>query len=263
VTGLVVCCDLDGVVWRGDTPIPGSPGAIGVLRDAGARVAFLTNNSSLRVGDYVEKLAGMGVAVTPDDILTSAQAAAALLAESLPAGSRVHPLAGPGVVEALAERGFEVVEGAPADAVVVGFNRAFDFDALALAADLVRAGARFVATNTDATYPIANGFLPGAGSLVAAVATASGRQPEVAGKPAAPTVTLVQKRLGRDGVMVGDRPSTDGALAAALGWPFALVLSGVAGSPNEEGIPDPRPPYVAADLAALVPELLDGYRRPG
>jgi HAD superfamily hydrolase (TIGR01450 family) len=260
---LVVCCDLDGVVWRGDTAIPGAPGAIGALRGAGARVAFLTNNSSLRVGDYVEKLAGMGVPVTPDDVITSAQAAAALLAQTLPAGARVHALAGPGVVEALTEHGFEVVAGAPADAVVVGFNRAFDFDALALASDLVRGGARFVATNTDPTYPIPNGLLPGAGSLVAAVATASGREPEVAGKPAAPTVALVRERLGRDGVMVGDRPSTDGALADALGWPFALVLSGVAGSPNEEAIPDPRPPFVAADLATLVPELLDSYRRPG
>jgi glycerol-1-phosphatase len=95
------------------------------------------------------------------------------------------------------------------------------------------------------------------------VATASGATPEVAGKPAPPTVALVHDRLGRHGIMVGDRPSTDGALAHALGWPFALVLSGVAGSRGEEPVPDPPPPFVAADLAALVPKLLDAYGLPG
>jgi 4-nitrophenyl phosphatase len=154
--------------------------------------------------------------------------------------------------------GFEVVEAAPAAAVVVGWHREFDFDRLTRAAEAIRAGACFVATNTDATYPVAGGLVPGAGALVAAVATASGATPEVAGKPAAPTVALVRARLGDHGIVVGDRPSTDGALATALGWPFALVLSGVAGSPGEEPIPDPPPEFVAADLAAAVPALLGG-----
>jgi 4-nitrophenyl phosphatase len=123
----------------------------------------------------------------------------------------------------------------------------------------VRDGARFVATNADATYPGPDHLLPGTGALVAAVRTASGREPEVAGKPHAPTVALVRERFGGEGVMVGDRPSTDGALAAALGWPFALVLSGVAALHPQgggEAIPDPAPPFVADDLAALVPQLL-------
>ena len=91
-------------------------------------------------------------------------------------------------------------------------------------------GARFVATNLDPTYPVAGGLVPGAGALVAAVSTASGTRPEVAGKPEAAMVALVHARWGTTGVVVGDRPSTDGALAVALEWPFALVLSGVAGS---------------------------------
>ena len=99
--------------------------------------------------------------------------------------------------------------------MVVGFHREFDFARLDRAAAAVRDGARFVATNLDATYPGTHRVLPGAGSLVAAVATASGRVPEVAGKPHAATVTLVHQRFGRDGVMVGDRPSTDGELARA------------------------------------------------
>ena len=101
--------------------------------------------------------------------------------------------------------------------------------------------------------------MPGAGALVAAVATASGRVPEVAGKPEPATVTLVHERFGASGVMVGDRPSTDGALAAALGWPFALVLSGVAGPGKEEPVPDPAPAFVADDFAQLAPQLIAAY----
>jgi HAD superfamily hydrolase (TIGR01450 family) len=255
VTPAVICCDLDGVIWRGDAPISGSARAVDELRAAGARVVFLTNNSSGRVGDYVAKLKAVGIETTADDVGTSAQAAAELLGRELPRGARVLACAGDGVVEALHAAGFDVVEQGPADAVVVGWHRTFDFERLRRASDAIRAGARFVATNNDPTYPSADGFLPGAGALVAAVATASGRSPEIAGKPEPPTVALVRARFGDDGVMVGDRPSTDGALAAALGWPFALVLSGVAGQAGEEGIPSPRPAYVADDLAALVTQL--------
>jgi ribonucleotide monophosphatase NagD (HAD superfamily) len=102
-------------------------------------------------------------------------------------------------------------------------------------------------------------MLPGSGAITAAVATASGRTPEVAGKPEAPTVALVRERLGASGIVVGDRPSSDGAFAAALGWPFALVLSGVTARPappGGEAVPEPEPPFVAADLAALAPRLV-------
>jgi ribonucleotide monophosphatase NagD (HAD superfamily) len=95
--------------------------------------------------------------------------------------------------------------------------------------------------------------------LVAAVATASGRTPEVAGKPYPATVALVRERFGTAGIVVGDRPSTDGALATALDWPFALVLSGVAGPGREEPVPDPPPAFVADDFARLVPHLVAAY----
>ena len=184
-------------------------------------------------------------------------AAAWLLRQSLPVGAPVLACAGPGVREALAEVGLTVVDRAPADAVVVGFHREFDYDELDRAST-VRDGARFVATNLDATYPVPGGLIPGAGALVAAVATASGRTPEVAGKPAGPTVGLIRERFGSVGAVVGDRPSTDGALADALGWPFALVLSGVTAAvapPGGEAIPDPPPPFVADDLDALADAL--------
>lgn len=257
MTEPVVCCDLDGVIWRGEAPITGSAAAVASLHQHGVRVAFLTNNSSLRVADYVEKLRGFGIDCGPDDIATSAQAAALLAREVLPRPARVLTCAGPGVTEALTEAGFDIVEvPEQAAAVVVGFTREFDFDLLTRASGAVRAGAVYIATNEDATYPVPGGFLPGAGSLVAAVTTAGGRAPEVAGKPHPYTVQLVRERFGAHGIMVGDRPSTDGALAGELGWPFALVLSGVAGSDGGEPIPDPPPQFVAPDLAHLVPELV-------
>jgi HAD superfamily hydrolase (TIGR01450 family) len=262
----VVCCDLDGVVWRGEIPIEGSAAGVARLRAAGLRVVFLTNNSSGRVADNIARLAAAGVETDPDDVVTSAQAAVALLARDQPAGgtgARTSVLAcaaGPGVVEALHAGGFETVDSAPADAVVVGWNREFDFDRLRRAADAVRAGARFIATNLDPTYPAANGLLPGAGALVAAVATAGGRRPEVAGKPEPAMAALVRARFGDPVVMIGDRPSTDGAFAAALGVPFALVLSGIVGRAGEEPIPEPAPAFVADDLGALAPRLVAAFR---
>jgi glycerol 3-phosphatase-2 len=256
----VIVCDLDGVLWRGETPIAGSAGAVAGLRAAGHRVAFLTNNSSTRTADVVAKLARMGVDAEPADVLSSAQAAAALLGAGLPAGARVLVCGGPGVDEALRVAGFEPVANdceleVPVAAVVCGFHREFDFDRLDRAAAAIRSGARFVATNTDATYPGDQRVLPGAGSLVAAIATASGRTPEVAGKPEAPTAALVHARLGTVGIMVGDRPSTDGALAVRLGWPFAMVLTGIGGHDPAEPVPDPPPAWVAADLAAFAASL--------
>jgi glycerol-1-phosphatase len=255
-----VCCDLDGVLWRGDEPIAGAAAAVERLRAAGLRVGFVSNNSSEPIADVVDKLGRMGVAAAPRDVITSALAAASLLAASLDSGARVLACAGPGVVDALTDAGLEPVEEAPAAAVVVGFHRDFDFAELDRAARVVRDGARFVATNLDATYPVPGGMLPGSGAITAAVSVASGRSPEVVGKPAAPTVALVRQRLGTAGVVVGDRPSSDGALAAALGWPFALVLSGVTSTPappGGESVPEPPPPFVAADLAALAPRLLE------
>lgn len=260
----VVCLDLDGVVWRGDEPVPGSAAAVTALRNAGLQVGFMSNNSSMPVGDVVAKLGGFGIDAAPEHVLTSALAAADLLAADLAPGARVLVCGGPGVVESLTGAGLEPVREPPAEAVVVGFHRDFDFDGLERASRAVRDGARFVATNLDATYPISGGLLPGAGSIVAAVATASGRQPEVAGKPCAPAAAMVHRRLGPHGVMVGDRPSTDGDFADRLGWPFALVLSGVASStpgPGEEPVPDPAPPYLARDLAALVPALVADLAR--
>lgn len=242
--------DLDGVVWLTADPVPGSAAAVAALRRAGVRVLFATNNSSPTLAELVTRLGRMGVEAGPEDLVTSAQAAAGLLAP----GSRVLVLADDGVVEALGARGVEVVEGGPADAVVVGWTRRFDFDRLATASGAVRAGARLVGTNEDPTFPTPEGLLPGGGSLLAAVATASGAAPEVAGKPHLPLAELIAGRADDVRVAVGDRPSTDGALAHRLGVPYALVLTGVT-APDDAARADPPPDAVAADLGALVAGL--------
>jgi glycerol-1-phosphatase len=255
---LVAGCDLDGVIWRGDEPIEGSSEAVARLRDASFDVVFITNNSSTTPGAYVEKLQRFGIQADVDHIVTSALAGSYMVAQHCVQGARVLACAGDGVREALADDGFVVVDDGPADAVVVGWHKEFDFERLRVAADAVRAGAVFIATNTDATYPGANGsVLPGNGSIVAAVATAGGRLPLVAGKPHAAMAAYVCDRFGNHGVMIGDRISTDGLFANALGWPFGLVLSGIAGSPGGEEVTDSDARWIAADLRALVAQLLD------
>jgi ribonucleotide monophosphatase NagD (HAD superfamily) len=153
-------------------------------------------------------------------------------------------------------RSFEPADG-QVDLVVVGFHRHFDYEGLRRSAAQIDRGARFLAANDDATYPTAVDVIPGGGSIVAAIAYATSRPPEVAGKPHQPMADLIHELVGRPGeagVMVGDRPSTDGAFAVTLGYKFGLVFSGVT---RPEDLPvEPVPDFVAADLAELVSTLL-------
>ncbi len=250
---MVWILDLDGVVWLSDDVIPGVPEAIAQLREAGHTILFLTNNSSRKVGDLVEKLEGMGIAVDAEEIVTSAQAAATMLEP----GSVALVCAGDGVREALDARGVEMVDSGRADAVVVGFHKEFDYDRLNAAYQAIRGGARLIGTNDDTTYPTPEGPIPGGGALLAAVAAAAGVEPEVAGKPYQPMADAVLERIGGaadDGMVVGDRPDTDGLIAKRLGLPFALVFTGVT---SEDDLPvDPEPVTTAPDLATLVSQEL-------
>lgn len=220
--------DLDGVVWLAGEPIGDVSGAVAELRRHGVRVVFATNNSAPTTGQLLARLAAVGIESDAGDLATSATAAASLFDR----GQTVGVLAEDGVYEALEEHGVRTAEGKAVDAVVVGWSRAFDFDRLADTAAAARSAGRLVATNEDPTHPTPEGLVPGSGALVAAVATASGLTPEVAGKPHRAMAAMMQDRFGfgnGDGavVMVGDQPGTDGALAARLGIPFALVDSGV------------------------------------
>ena len=241
--------DLDGVVWLAGTPIPGGDEAVRRLRAAQVRVLFVTNNSAPTIEELLARLERVGITAVPDDLVTSAQAAAQLLEP----GQRAYALADGGATQALRERGVELVDGPPADAVVVGWTHDFNFERLTLAARLVRDGARLIGTNEDSTHPTPEGLLPGSGALLAAVATAADTVPEVAGKPHRPIVDLICGRTDATALVVGDRPSTDGALAVALGVPFALVLSGVTASADQE---PPPADFCAPDLLALVSDRL-------
>jgi HAD superfamily hydrolase (TIGR01450 family) len=243
--------DLDGVVWLGGTAIPGAVEAIALLRRAGETVAFATNFSASTTAQLDAKLAQFGIG-DHDDVITSAMAVATLVEP----GERVLLCAGAGVREALDARGAVVVDEGPADAVVVGYHASFDYARMSVAATAAREGARLLATNDDATYPSPDGLLPGTGAILAGVERASGVKAIVAGKPYAPTVALIRDRYGPTGTMVGDRPDTDGRLARALGYRWALVLSGVTASIDPA--PDPEPDVVAPSLRELVDrELAD------
>lgn len=248
---MVWILDLDGVVWLADTMIPGAADAIAALREAGHTVAFATNFSASTIAEFDDKLRRFGIA-GEDDVVTSAMAVATLVEP----GERVLLCAGAGVREALVARDVEIVEDGPADAVVVGYHSTFDYERMRVASDAARQGARLLATNDDATYPSADGLLPGTGAILAGIERASGMKAVVAGKPYEPTVALIKKRYGPEGTMVGDRPDTDGRLARALGYRWALVLTGV--TTSLDPAPDPEPDLIAASLSELVDRELHG-----
>jgi len=229
-----VLCDLDGVIWLAHQPIAGSVEAVGQLRSSGRRVMFVTNNSAATLDEHEQALGAVGISAR-GDVVSSAMA----VTQMVQPGERVLVAAGRGVAEAVGHAGAEVVvnTGVPVDgridAVVVGLHLEFDYDRLAVAAEAARTCRRLIGTNTDSTYPTPHGLLPGGGSILAAVASASGVDPVIAGKPHQPLAELVASILGGTTfdpgtvLMVGDRPETDGLFAGRLGCRFALVRSGV------------------------------------
>ena len=241
--------DLDGVVWLGEEPIAGAGAAVARLRSAGERIAFVTNNSYVPAAEVAAKLVRHGID-PGDDVVTSAMAAAQLVEP----GEKVLVCGGPGVRAEVEARGATVVDHGPADVVMVGLHRDFDYDAMERASTAVRGGARLVGTNDDATYPTPAGPVPGGGAILAAIATASGQVPIVAGKPYPPMVDLVVRRMGPRGVAVGDRPDTDGRFAYALGYRFGLVFSGVTAATDMPVVPTPH--LVAHDLSTMVDAVL-------
>jgi HAD superfamily hydrolase (TIGR01450 family) len=261
----VALLDLDGVVYLGGTGIPSAPPALAEARRCGMRLAFVTNNASRSPAAIAQQLTGLGVAASPADLVTSAQAAARLLAGKLPPGSAVLVAGGIGLRLALRERGLRPVSTAaerPA-AVVQGYSPDISYSLLAEAALAVRAGAWYVAANVDATMPSPRGPVPGNGSLVQLVAAATGARPVVAGKPEPPLHAEAVRRTGaRRPLIVGDRLDTDIAGAVRVGADSMLVLTGVS-SPADVVLapPSARPAYLAADLRGLLvphPEVTPG-----
>jgi HAD superfamily hydrolase (TIGR01450 family) len=248
--------DLDGVVYLQEEPVREAAEALAAARRAGMRLEFVTNNASRRPDAVARLLDKVGVDARPEEVVTSAQAAAALLAEWLPAGSPVLVVGGDALGEELAEVGLRAVRSAQDGpvAVVQGYSADVGWAQLAEASVALRAGALWVATNTDATFPSPRGPLPGNGSLVAALTTATGRKPdEIVGKPH-PRLhqESVRRSSARRPLVVGDRLDTDIEGAVNGECDSLLVLTGVTTPAELIAAPAAaRPTYVAADLRGL------------
>ena len=251
----VALVDLDGVTYKGANAIPTAPPALEAARASGMRLVFVTNNASREPSEVANHLTELGIPANETEILTAAQAGAAMLSEHLAAGAKVLVIGGAGLRTAVLAEGFTLAETAdehPA-AVIQGFSPELGWRQLAEATYAINDGAKYFATNLDLTLPTERGMAPGNGSLVAAVVTATGVTPPAAGKPEPGMFVLAAKRAGAQRpLVIGDRLDTDLKGANAAGIPGLLVLTGV--SDVLEALMAPvehRPSYIGADLAAL------------
>lgn len=249
--------DLDGVVYRGEQALPGAVDTIETLRRLGHQVYFLTNNSTQTRTTYANKLRGMGIPVDEEHIMTSSYATALYLIEQGAEGKSAFVVGEEGIRKELEAVGLRVVTEAPADYLVVGMDKSFNYDTLLRAQHAILGGAEFIATNRDTTYPLEAGLIvPGGGALVAAIEVASGVQPLVIGKPEPHTMNAILELAGcspEEAVIVGDRLDTDVLLGKRVGSPTVLVLTGVTTERDLEQAPlELRPDVVVRAL----PEIL-------
>ncbi|HXG39568.1 MAG TPA: HAD-IIA family hydrolase [Candidatus Limnocylindrales bacterium] len=274
---MLLLVDLDGVVYRASEAVPGVAAVLADRAAQGDVVVYVTNNSMHYRADYVGRLMRLGAPVEPDRVVTSARATALYLVEHEPTVRRVLVVGAGGLERELRDVGLDVVTaghaatrmsqegidgwtaaGAP-DAVVVGLDPQVTYLRIAAAADCIRAGARFVATNRDPIYPTERGYRPGAGSIVAAVETAAGMPPLSIGKPA-PLLFEAAAHAGggraSDAIVIGDSLVSDLPGARAVRARSVLMLTGVTDARQLEALPPgERPTAVAADAAELAAAL--------
>ncbi len=245
-----VVLDIDGVLCHGYVPVAGAAETLTALRERGIGIALVTNNASRTPMQIAGWLSGLDIHVAPDEVMTSAAAAAAMIAP----GTRCLVIGMDGLRCALDQRGAVRTEDpAGAEAVVVGLDLDLVWDDLRRATLALNDGARFVATNADATFPSSEGLWPGNGAVLAALTAATGRRPEVAGKPERALFDVAADRLGvAPLLMVGDRVETDIRGAAAVGWDTAVVLTGVTGAEEAAGAGATHVLDSVADLLAPV-----------
>jgi phosphoglycolate/pyridoxal phosphate phosphatase family enzyme len=266
----LVIFDLDGVIYRGVEPIHGAPELVAALHTAGVAVRFATNNSMIAREGYVARLEGLGIATVVNEIVTSTSATIEHLRRHAPGVRSVLAVGADGMEAELNAASLSVVMAGDAsmadhaggrlpatfDAVIVGLDPHVDYRRLAVAMRAILDGARFIATNADARYPTAVGFLPGAGSIVASLATASGATPEVIGKPSPAMFQAILEAGGvspSDAVVIGDNPDADVVGAHRAGCAAILVLTGVADAALAATLDgERRPDAIAADPAAVL-----------
>jgi phosphoglycolate/pyridoxal phosphate phosphatase family enzyme len=257
-----VILDLDGVIYRGQTAVAGAEETVGWLSENSYQVYYFTNNSTKTRESYVELLAGYGLATDVEHVVTSASLTAQHFSDNglLPATALV--VGEGGLAEELRRIGVRVVRRRgkrPIDFVVVGMDRRFTYRKLHEAQQAIRAGATFIATNTDATYPVEDNVIPGGGSIVAAVATAAQQEPLLIGKPSARAGELITHHAGvkpTEALMVGDRLETDIEMGRRAGLWTCLVLTGISRAEEAAALPPEHRPHWIVDGIGQLPELL-------
>ncbi len=253
--GLIL--DMDGVLWKDSKPIGDLPYIFKGISDLGLKVVFATNNATKSIEEYQQKLASFGVQVEPEQIITSAIAAAKYLQQHYSSGSWVYVVGSASLKDMIHKHSFQVCDDAgrnSAQVVLVAMDTSLTYEKIRNAATQIRQGADFIATNMDATFPTPQGLLPGAGACVAAIATAAEKQPLLIGKPQTLMYELAFQTLGfapREVMAIGDRLETDIAGAQKAGCLAGLVLSGVTDETKAHRW-QPQPDLIAKDLTELV-----------
>ena len=249
--------DMDGVIWKADAPIGDLPAIFKRIRERGLKFVFATNNGTKTPQEYQQKLSELGVEIDASQVITSALGIAFMLSQKYTRGTKIFMIGEDGIRLALKEKGFEIVgveNAEQAEIVVMGIDREINFQKIAEATLLVRAGIPFYTTNTDRTFPTPRGEIPGSGAWVSVIQTATGIEPIVAGKPFPYLMELSLERLGtkkEETLVVGDRLETDIMAGQTVGCPVALVLSGVSKTEEAEKW-NPKIDLITKDLAELV-----------
>ena len=226
ITHLII--DMDGVLYRGDEPLPGLHDFFAFMRRRPIPFMLATNNSTRTPEQYVEKLARMGVEIFPEEVLTSGQTLARILVQEYPSGTRIHVFGMAALRQVMVQQGF-VLADEEVKVVAASLDKDLTYDKLKRAALLIQDGAHFVATNLDPNLPTEEGFLPGTGSLIAALETATGVKPMATGKPESAMFNLAMAQMGakpETTAMIGDRLETDILGAQRAGLTSIFVLSG-------------------------------------
>lgn len=255
-----VISDMDGVLWRGDTALPGLHAFFDWLHERDLAYTLATNNASQSSHHYVAKLARLGIRTTAEHILNSADATADYLLQHAPRGARLYVIGGPGLREALSQRGFQLSDGDEADYVVVGWDRTLTWERMARATLLIRRGATFIGTNGDRAFPLEEGLVPGAGAQLAMLEAATDVRPLVIGKP---SPMLYEQAMARMGVapehtlVIGDRLDTDILGGQRLGLLTAAMLSGISTLADIHRSPI-HPDLIFEHLEALVQAWREG-----
>ncbi len=251
-----VILDLDGTVWLSSSATPRAPEAIAAIREAGKRLAFVTNDGSRSPEEYVQKLWSIGCTAAIEEVVSVGSAIQYVLAERRP-GARVFVIGGPPIFRHVADAGHHIANHTEhaerADVVVAVAHRQFDYGELLTATRALLAGAELICGGRDPNYPTADGIAPGTGAVTAALEYASGVPARAVGKPDPQVFEVALDRLGPGRTLViGDHLVSDLGGAAAAGLDAAIVLTGVSSRADAEAASDPAPVAIGRDLAALV-----------